>query len=248
MATSRDRRSPPLEQILRRSDIWRGRSHGFTPRPALKTGHDRLDLDLLHGGWPRGGLIEVCQHQFQGEWLLFTPALRSLEPGLIVLLNPPAEPFSQALIQAGVDLDRLVVVDAPAKEQFLACFTELARAGGCSAVLGWQPPDNLSYTEMRKCLLAAAGGTGLYTLFRPCSAQRQSSPAALRLFARVIPAGLEITVFKQKGILQRSQPRPLVLPVPEQWRGSPPYHALHGGRLDHGERSRPSSLDFRESS
>ncbi len=247
MAISRDLHSP-LEQILRRSDIWRGRSRDAGTRAAVATGHNQLDAGLLHGGWPRGGLIEVCQNDFQGEWLLFTPALRSLEPGLIVLLNPPAEPFSQALIQAGVDLDRLVVVDAPAKAQFLACFTELAHTGDCGAVLGWQPPDNLSYTEMRKCLLAAAGGTGLYTLFRPCSAQRQNSPAPLRLFTRVIPAGLEITVFKQKGLLQRSEPRPLVLPLPKPWRGSPPYHALHGERPAHGESSPPSPIDFRESS
>ncbi len=217
-----------LEQLLHRDDIWQGNSPPTPARAGLSTGYANLDSALLHRGWPLGALTEICQPGYQGEWQLFLPALRTLENGLIVLLNPPAEPFCQAMIQAGLDLDRLVVVGNADKREFMASFRELARSTCCAAILGWQPADGLSYTDLRKCLLAATDGGALCTLFRPSAAQRQSSPAPLRVFGKAIPAGLEVTVFKQTGMLQRSWPRPLLLPLPECWQQQPPHRELAG--------------------
>lgn len=216
--------SASLEQLLLRDDMWMGHSQRFTGRTALTTGHAALDERLLHQGWPLGTLIEVCQPGQQGEWLLFTPALREVT-GLIVLLNPPAAPFSQAFIQAGFDLDRLLVVHATEKKHFIGCFTELARAS-VGAVLAWQPQEAISYTELRKCLLSASDGTGLCVMFRPLVAQQQSSPARLRLFVRFLSNALEITVFKQTGYLQKQQPHPLLLTLPNTWKPAHAYAAL----------------------
>lgn len=213
-----------LEQLLLRDDMWLGHSQRFTGRTSLATGHVLLDERLLHQGWPLGTLIEVCQPGMQGEWLLLTPALLQVT-GLIVLLNPPAIPFAQAFIQAGFDLDRLLVVDAAEKKHFIGCFTELARAN-VGAVLAWQPRENISYTELRKCLLSASDGTGLCVMFRPSAAQQQSSPARLRLFARLLADGLEITLFKQTGYLQKQQPHPVLLPLPDHWKPAQAYAAL----------------------
>lgn len=214
-----------LEQLLLRDDMWMGHSQRFITRSAVTTGYEQLNLGLLNQGWPLGNLIEVCQQGMQGEWQLFTPALLQM-PGLLVLLNPPATPFSQAFIQAGIDLERLVVVAASEKSHFIACFIELTRAS-TGALLAWQPNDALTYTELRKCSLAASEGTGLSVMFRPPTAQRQSSPAALRLFAQIIPMGLEITVFKQKGHLLTQQPRPVVLALPAAWNATRPYPVLN---------------------
>lgn len=216
--------SQSLEQLLQREDVWLGHSRRFIAGAALDTGHETLNLCLVQRGWPLAGLVEVCQPGMQGEWQLFTPALLQVS-GLTVLLNPPAAPFSQALIQAGIDLDRLLVVSATDKEHFLACFIELSRAG-VGALLAWQPRESLTYTELRKCHLAAQQATGLSVLFRPAAAQQQSSPAALRLYARRVPAGLEITAFKQTGHLQARQSRPVVLPLPDLWQPVLPYPAL----------------------
>ncbi len=213
-----------LEQLLLRDDLWLGHSQRFTGRAAIATGHDVLDERLLHQGWPLGTLIEVCQPGTQGEWLLFTSALLQV-PGLIVLLNPPAQPFAQAFIQAGFDLDRLLVVKAAEKKHFIGCFTELARAS-VGAVFAWQPPEALSYTELRKCLLSASDGNGLCVMFRPFAAQQQSSPARLRLFTRFIADGLEVTLFKQTGYLQKQQPQPVVLALPDNWQPVQTYAAL----------------------
>ena len=214
-----------LEQLLLRDDMWVGHSNRFTARAAVATGHDELNSALLNKGWPLASLVEVCQEGMQCEWQLFTPALLDMS-GLVVLLNPPAAPFSQAFIQAGMDLDRLIIVSAAEKAHFLACFIELARAS-LGAVMAWQPKASLTYTELRKCQLAASEGSGLSVMFRPSAAQQQSSPAPLRLYARIVPAGLEVTVFKQKGHLQMQQARPIVLDLPERWNPVLPYHALN---------------------
>lgn len=205
--------------------MWMGHSQGFTTRAAVGTGYEELNSGLLNRGWPLGSLVEVCQQGMQAEWQLFTPALLEM-PGLVALLNPPAIPFGQAFIQAGIDLERMIVVTAPEKSHFIAGFIELSRAS-VGTVLAWQPAEAMTYTELRKCQLAAAEGAGLTVLFRPASVQQQSSPASLRLYARIAPTGLEITVFKQKGHLQTRQAMPIVLPLPERWKPVLPYHALN---------------------
>lgn len=213
-----------LEQLLLRHDTWLGHSQGFSAQPVVATGFEELDSNLANRGWPLGNLIEICQPKIQAEWHLLIPALHKLS-GLIVLLNPPQVPFCQAIIQAGIDLERLVVVATNDKSHFIACFIELARAS-IGAVMAWQPNENLSYTELRKLTLATADGSGLCVLFRPSANQQQSSPAALRIFARPIPAGLELTLFKQKGFLQTQQARPFIIPLPESWKPVLAYNLL----------------------
>lgn len=229
---------PPvsIEQLLLKGDAWLGGdvSHRFANR-AVKTGFDSLDKELLNQGWPLGCLIEICQQKMQAEWQLLTPAFHELS-GLIVLLNPPQLPFCQAFIQAGIDLERMVVVAAADKRHFIACFIELARAS-VGAIMAWQPKESLSYTELRKCTLAAADGTGLCVMFRPSAAQQQSSPAALRIFARLAPVGLELTLFKQKGFLQTQQPRPMVIALPDIWKPVTPYYLLNQ-KSDTGKQKR----------
>lgn len=228
MSTPSETTAPPsLEQLLRRSDVWRGDSQRFAPRIALDSGYPALNAALLNKGWPLGSLIEVCQQQpNHSEWLLFTPALLHTPGGYLVLLNPPAIPFAQGLIQAGIDLERVLVIRSGNKADFLASFTELARTPACNALLAWQPASGLSYTELRKCLLAAADGRGLYIVFRPESARHQSSPATLRVLTEAQSAALTVNIFKQKGQLQQSRAHTLKLPIPDAWQELLPHRHL----------------------
>lgn len=211
--------SMSLAQLLQREDVWVGYSHQAVACAAVPSGYEALDAQLVNQGWPLGSLIEICHPPLHGDWQLLIPALRQLS-GLVVLVNPPVIPFSQALIQAGIDLERLIIVDAGDKPQFIASFIELMRAN-VGAVLAWQPRASLSYTETRKCLLSASEGSGLAVLFRPMEQQRQSSPASLRLSVRLGAQGMEVNIFKQKGQLQSQQLRPLVLPLPDTWKPAP---------------------------
>lgn len=219
---------PELEQLLNRGDVWRGHSGRFVRQRVVDSGHDSLNQALLHRGWPLGSLVEVCQPAGcgQGEWLLLAPALlKTTLAGYIVLLNPPALPFAQGLLQAGLDLNRLLVVQAPRKNEFLAGFTELAQSGSCSALLAWSPRQPLTYTELRKCLLASHDGQGLYVVFRPLNARLQSSPASLRLLAQMQPQALGLRIFKQKGLLTRKH-SDIQLSLPPLWQGLAPHRWL----------------------
>lgn len=218
--------APDLEQLLCRRDIWRGQSQTLAAPPITRdTGYTGLNANLLGGGWPSGNLVEVCQQGFvQSEWLLLTPTLLNTR-GFVVLLNPPCVPFAQALIKAGIDLERLLVVESSNKADFLFSFIELTRADACEAVLAWQPKQSLSYTELRKCQLAAMGGEGLYVLFRPAAVAEQSSPAGLRLAITQQAQDLQVRIFKQKGELGRVA-QPVLLPLPQNWQGLAAHHQL----------------------
>jgi len=223
---------PPvsIEQLLLRDDTWLGHSGRFANREAVATGYAQLDETLMNRGWPLKSLVEVCQSKMQVEWQLFLPALQQM-PGLIVLLNPPAMPFCQALLQTKVDLDRLVIVQAKEKNDFIAAFIELARAN-VGSLITWQPDDQLTYTELRKCALATIEGSSLCVMFRPAVAQQQHSPASLRVFAQLVADGLEVTAFKQRGYLQTHQPQPVIIPLPDNWKPALPYYALNHRQID----------------
>jgi len=214
-----------LEQLLNRKDIWRGDSYSPAPQLAWDSGYTDINTALLNQGWPRSSLIEVCQKGLQlQEWLLFLPALTSAT-GYIVLLNPPAMPFCQAFIQAGIDLDRILVVHITNKADFVASFTELARTQACEALFAWQQHHALSYTELRKCSLATHEGTGLCVLFRPENVQQQSSPAVLRLLSQITATHIQLKIFKQKGVLQQ-QSEAITLSLPDTLKGFLPYSLL----------------------
>jgi protein ImuA len=219
--------SPPsLEQLLCRGDIWRGQSHQAQPQLVVDSGFAQLNARLTGNGWPVAGLIEICQRPAaHGEWQLLMPALLNPRGGMLVLLNPPAEPFAQALLKAGIDLERLLIIATKNKADFLASFIELARSDICDAVMAWQPPQTLSYTELRKCALASAEGQGVYVLFRPEAARNQSSPAVLRLHLAWQAEQLSVSIFKQKGELLADN-APINLPLPAAWKGLQPHRHL----------------------
>lgn len=222
--------SPSLEQLLCREDIWRGRSYHAPARMVVDTGYPQLNEQLTGCGWPAASLIEVCQRPTShGEWQLLLPALLnthiSTPGGLLVLLNPPVDPFAQALLKAGIDLERLLIVEAKDKADFLSSFIELARSDACAAVMAWQPLHSLGYTELRKCALASTEGQGICVLFRPDTVCDQSSPAVLRLRIEWQEEQLAVRIFKQKGELVANN-RVIELPLPSAWKGLLPHQQL----------------------
>lgn len=223
-----------LEQLLCRGDIWRGQAHQTPLRLVVDTGFTQLNDRLAGSGWPVASLIEVYQGTANHvEWRLLMPALLSSQRGLVVLLNPPASPFAQELLKAGMDLERLMIVQVKDKADFLASFIELVRSDACDAVMAWQPQQSLSYTELRKCALAATEGFGIYALFRPETVRNQSSPAVLRLGVQLELDQLSITIFKQKGELKADRGA-IHLPLPAVWKGLLPH-----SQLDQSGKSKP---------
>ena len=203
-----DHDSNALDGLLKRADIWRGFTLSLAAGRAVDTGFTPLNAALLHGGWPVAALIEVSQQTADvsgasAEWQLLLPALRNIQ-GVIVLLNPPAQVCAQGLIQAGLDLNRVLVVQSHDKSDFIKSFVELARTAVCEVLMAWSPRQTLSYTDLRKCALARSSGRGLCVLFRSAKTLQQSSPVALRLSTQWQLECLELRIHKQKGVLVKA--------------------------------------------
>jgi hypothetical protein len=219
---------PSLETLLQQGDVWRGHSQRFVTKDTVDSTYPQLNKRLLNKGWPSSSLIELCQASPGcGDWLLFGPAvMRLLRENTLyhaALLNPPALPFAEGLLQAGVPLNQLLIVRPKSKADFIACFTELARSSSCCSILAWQPKSFLTYTELRKCQLATNTGKGLYVLMRPAQAKQSSSPAGLRLYSEFEGQQLLAGIIKQRGQLQNQLHQAIAIELPQQWLEQQPH-------------------------
>jgi hypothetical protein len=198
-----------LENILQRADVWRGAS--ASPAAGIATGFADLDAQL-GGGWPEGALVEILHaHAGIGEFRLLLPALARLsrEPRWIALVAPPYIPYAPALVRAGVDLSRVLVIwsrdCANAASDALWAAEQALRAGTCSTMLAWPrvsrpgSAHRLDFRVLRRLQLAAEQGNTLGVLFRPIVHESESSPAALRLKLSPAEGGVTVQVLKRRG-------------------------------------------------
>jgi cell division inhibitor SulA len=190
-----------LEQLTQRADLWRG---GSTPSEeskttGLPTGIAGLEA-ILPRGWPRGALTEILiPDEGIGELGLVMPALAWLSRSKrwLAWVAPPHIPYAPALVSAGVDLSRVMVVRPRASADGLWAVEQTLRAGTCGAVLAWLTSADTAV--MRRLQLAAEVGNSWGVLFRPLSMAGQSSPAALRLKLEPTARGLAVHVLKRRG-------------------------------------------------
>lgn len=216
-----------LTELLRRADIWRGKSnapHSRLEQPSWDTGYPAFNLALRYQGWPLGQLIEACQpQQPYAEWLLWGPAIArcTQQQRIAVLVNPPAIPLLSGLERLGLDPTYLWIIQAQARKDFLPTLQELIHANSICALLAWEPKHSLAYTELRKLQLNCSQNALACCLFRASKQKMQSSPAALRLALQLQKQTLNVEVFKQKGHLQHQQ---VSLPLPSLWHECWPQH------------------------
>lgn len=174
------------------------------PRPAgLPTGHASLDAVLPGGGWPLGAVTELLGDACGiGEFSLLLPALVALARGgrHIACIAPPHLPYAPALRQAGLPLERLLLIEpAGAEAARLALWSaeQLLRCPAIGAVLLW--PGAIDERRIRRLQLAAETGGGCGVLYRPAQAACSASPAALRLQLQATADGLRIEIRKSRG-------------------------------------------------
>jgi protein ImuA len=171
-----------------RGRIWRGRSARYR-EVTLPTGFAALDRYLPGGGWPLGQLIEVFVERYGlGELTLLMPALATLTAGgpartgvarkWVVWIAPPFVPYAPALQQRGIGVDALLLVH-PSNKECLWTLEQVIRSGSSSGVLAWLAAAD--HVALRRLQLAAEEHGCWTILFRPSSARRDRSPAALRI-------------------------------------------------------------------
>ncbi|QSA98321.1 translesion DNA synthesis-associated protein ImuA [Methylococcus sp. EFPC2] len=156
-----------LEQLIRsHPGIWRGRRAEGKSRPAVATGFPELDTALPDGGWPLGALMEIRMPCLGiGELRLLLPAMASISRAgrWIAWVTPPHRPYAPALLQAGVQLHRLLVVDAGQAADIPWSLEKMLRSGHCGMALAW--PQSLADHQARRLQLAAEEGGALAVLF-----------------------------------------------------------------------------------
>jgi hypothetical protein len=199
--------SSSLDKLLENPRVWRGHSQAQAS-PGLSSGYEALDRHLPGGGWPRNSLTEILvEHYGVGELRLLMPALAALsaadsgvdynEPGWIAWVAPPFQPYPPALQQWGIDLSRMLIVRPKNDSEMLWSAEQALSSGTCAAVLLW--PDVLDDQASRRLQLAAEKGNSWAIAFRPPSARREPSAAALRLELLANGEGTRVSILKSRG-------------------------------------------------
>jgi len=186
-----------LEDVLQRTDIWRGGARTQPAAHCLPTGNAALDAAI--GGWPRGALVELLSdHSGIGEVSLLLPALAALSrERCIAFVAPPYIPYAPALAAAGVELARFLWLRPQSEDAALWAMEQSLRSGVCGAVLGW--PARIDHRRLRRLQLAAETGDALAVIYRPRRAAADASPAALRLELLPATSGLRVQTLKRRG-------------------------------------------------
>jgi hypothetical protein len=187
-----------LVRTLGDSRIWTG--HQLADIPAERSGYSALDKILPGRGWPLGALSEILHaQQGIGELSLLLPTLARLTQAgrRVALIDPPHIPYAPALSAAGVPLERLLWLHADTTRNAQWAAEQMLRSGAVGAVLMWSRIH--ADSDLRRLQLAAESSQSLAFLYRPLSASRNASPAALRLSLTAAEHGLRVQLLKVKG-------------------------------------------------
>jgi protein ImuA len=187
------------------SKVWRGKSAHFS-QPVIATGFENVDEHLPGGGWPQRSITEVFLDRYGiGELTLLIPALRELtqrrsaaDKKWVIFIAPPFIPYAPALVQRGVDIDRLLLVHPSAgNRNSLWAVEQAVRSGSGTAVLAWlQTADGIA---LRRLQLASEQQNCWTVLFRPMGALSDRSPAALRIRLFIEDAVTKLQILKSRG-------------------------------------------------
>jgi len=185
--------------------VWRGRS-ATAPRAVIATGFTKLDECLPGGGWPKGAITEILVDGYGiGELTLLMPALAALTQTdatkakqWVAWIAPPFIPYPPALQQHGVNVDRLLMIHpAAGNKNRLWAIEQVVRSGSSCGVLAWLA--SADDVILRRLQLAAEDQACWTLLFRPQSARRERSPAALRIALSQHATATRIEILKCRG-------------------------------------------------
>lgn len=207
--------------------VWRAGEFEQAPLTTLPTGHAALDSELPGGGWPTGTLSEVLHDGVGiGEVKLLAQSLAraSKDERLVAWVDPPHLPYAPALAQAGVALERCLVVRPRTHEDALWAAEQALRSGACGAVLFWpeRQARTVDYAWMRRLQMAAEAGKAMAVLFRSTAASSLPTPAHLRVVLAKEEGHLKIRIPKRRGppltqpvaLHAVDRPRTAVAPAP----------------------------------
>jgi hypothetical protein len=199
-------RTENLGKLLQETGLWRASGIDNAFAGNTPSGFPQLDRQLPGGGWPTDGMTELLhRHQGIGEFRLLLPALARLsheQNRWLLLVNPPCIPYPPALVQAGVDLNRIVISQPKQRQDYLWVLEKALASQSCSTVIAW--PGEMHYRHIRRLQVASKEGRCWGILFRHEKEAEQASPAELRLQVRPLPprrdaSAVEARILKRRG-------------------------------------------------
>src|SRR6478735_9466538 len=191
-----------IEELARLPGVWRGGELEHAIHETVATGHAVLDRELPAGGWPMGTLSEVLHDGVGiGEVSFLAGALARAADGarMIAWINALHLPYAPALAQAGIPLDRCLVVRPADREDALWAAEQSLKSGACGAVLLWMERFAQEYAWLRRLQMAAESGRAMAVLFRSTAAERHSTPSHLRVVVASDRAQMKVRIPKRRG-------------------------------------------------
>ncbi|MDH3693142.1 MAG: hypothetical protein OER96_01040, partial [Gammaproteobacteria bacterium] len=120
----------------------------------------------------------------------------------LTMIAPPYVPYAPALANAGIRLDRLLIIDATVSTQDIWWSADKTlRAQASAIVLIWLPQADPR--GIRRLQLAASAGDTLGVLFHCQTCTGSPAPLRLHLSACEQGQGLNIKIIKARGSWQR---------------------------------------------
>ena len=203
--------APPPAEL---AGVWRADQLARSPQAVLPSGHAVLDAELPGGGWPLGSLTEILQAQSGlHEWRLLLPALQAAaQRGPLVLVGAPHLPHLPVLASLGIAPERVLRIEARTPAERLWAAEQALRCKELGTLLAWLP--QVRSEQLRRLQLGGQSSQALLFALRALDAQRESSPAPLRLAVQC-GEGTQIAVqiVKRRGPLLE-QPLALDAPLP----------------------------------
>lgn len=148
---------PAAELAALRARIQHLERDGRRRHGVLPFGVPPLDAALPQGGMALGALHEVAgggDGAVDGAAAaLFAAGIVARMPGPVLWCVTQTDLFAPGLQQAGLDPDRVILLEAEDEKSLLACFEEGLRHGGLAAVVA--EVARLSMTASRRLQLAA---------------------------------------------------------------------------------------------
>ena len=192
------------------SSLWLASQLARGGARCVDTGFAALSEELPGRGWPTGALIDfLLQQPGVGELRLLGPALQSLAPRRIALVQTPHASQIIGWQQIGVDVSRLLSVRAATSADAAWAAEQILKSDSCAALLLWQ--RHLRKDSLRRLHLAAQSGNTLFIMLRPLSCAQDASPAPLRLSLTPAEGGIDIGFIKRRGPLRDT---PLFVSLP----------------------------------
>lgn len=193
---------PMLEHILNSGLVWQGQQESRNTAK-VASGFTALD-NLLGGGWPRYGLIEIEHTQAGiGEHTLALSYLREIctQAASCVWLSPPYQLHAPALIQSGLDPAQHLILTNPSTTDQLWAMEECLNSRSVRCLLIWN--ESLKQSQLRRLQVLCLRQQASCLLFRRSTSGEGPCELRLRLQGTTPLDGrhqrLHVQVRKQKG-------------------------------------------------